>query len=94
MGNLSPLGRCSETILEFLRTTDVGRKVPVEKAETDCTESGAERECPKVGVHRAGFTRFTFPTSNIPNVYVLFGRQCRRIRLAVARFHQGEQDRT
>jgi len=39
--------RCSEAILEFLRTTDVGRKVPVEKAETESTESGAEQECPR-----------------------------------------------
>ena len=28
-----------------LRTTDVGRNVPVEKAETESTESGAEQEC-------------------------------------------------
>jgi len=33
-------------ILEFLRTTDVGRKAPVEDAETESTESGAEQECP------------------------------------------------
>jgi len=38
--------RCSEAILEFPRTTDVGRKVPVVKAEiTESTESGAEQEC-------------------------------------------------
>jgi len=34
-------------ILKFFRTTDVGRKVPVEKAETESTESGAEQECPR-----------------------------------------------
>ena len=39
--------RCSEAILEFLWTTDVGRKVPMEKAETESTESGAEQECPR-----------------------------------------------
>ena len=39
--------RCSEAILEFLRTTDVGRKVPVEKAETESSESGTEQECPR-----------------------------------------------
>jgi len=32
--------RCSEEILEFLRSTDVNRKVPVEKAETESTDSG------------------------------------------------------
>ena len=37
--------RCSEAILMFLRTTDVGRKVPVAKAETESSESGAEQEC-------------------------------------------------
>jgi len=36
-----------EAILEFLRTTDVGRKVPVEKAETESSKSGAEQECPR-----------------------------------------------
>ena len=39
--------RCSEAILEFLRTTDVGRKGPVEKAETERIESRAEQECPR-----------------------------------------------
>jgi len=38
--------RCSEAILEFLRITDVGRKIPVEKAETESTESGRQ-ECPR-----------------------------------------------
>ena len=39
--------RGRETILQFLRTTDVGRKVPVEKAETESSESGEEQECPR-----------------------------------------------
>jgi len=34
-------------LLEFLRTTDVGRKAPVEKAETESSESGTEQECPR-----------------------------------------------
>jgi len=37
--------RCSEAILEFLRTTDMGRKVPVEKAETESSEW--EQEYPR-----------------------------------------------
>jgi len=48
MAKLFADGRCSEAILEFLRTTDVGRKVPVEKAETESSESGVEQECPRV----------------------------------------------
>jgi len=32
--------RCSKAILEFLRTTDVGRKVPVEKAERASASAG------------------------------------------------------
>ena len=39
--------RCGEAIVEFLRTMDVGRKVSVEKAEAESTESGAELECPR-----------------------------------------------
>jgi len=39
--------RCNEAILEFLRTTDVGRKGPMEKAETERIESRAEQECPR-----------------------------------------------
>ena len=39
--------RCSGAILEFLWIMDVGRKVPVEKAETESTESGAEQEFPR-----------------------------------------------
>ena len=34
-------------ILEFLWTTDVGRKVPMEKPEAESTEPGAEQECPR-----------------------------------------------
>jgi len=58
--------RCSEAILEFLRTTDVGRKVPVEKAETESTKSGTEQEYPGASAPagcawgRAGFTLFFF----------------------------------
>jgi len=58
--------RCGEAILEFLRTTDVGRNVPVENAETESSESGAEQECPRASASagfaggRAGFTRFAF----------------------------------
>jgi len=34
--------------LEFLRTTDVGRKVPTEKAtEARSSELGTEQECPR-----------------------------------------------
>jgi len=57
--------RCSESILEFLRTTDVGRKVPAGKAEVESTESGAEKECPRgrgasaSAGYRAGSTCFT-----------------------------------
>ena len=40
--------RCSEAILEFLRTTDVGRKVPMEEAtEAESSESGTVQECPQ-----------------------------------------------
>jgi len=40
--------RCSEAILEVLRTTEVGRKVPTEKAtEAEGSESGTEQECPR-----------------------------------------------
>jgi len=39
--------RCSKAILEFLRTTDVGRKVPVQEAETESSESGVGQECPR-----------------------------------------------
>ena len=82
--------RCSEAILEFLRTTDVGREVPVEKAETESSESGAEQECPRSSASagcagdRAGFTRY-FPVFIFPTLYFLFGRQWHRIGL-VARF--------
>jgi len=34
---------CSDAITEFLRTTDMGRKGPVEKAVTESTESGAQQ---------------------------------------------------
>jgi len=60
--------RCSEAILEFLRTTDVGRKVPTEKpTEAESSESGTDQECPRGRVRvrvvrgrRAGLTRFAF----------------------------------
>ena len=38
--------RCSEAILEFLRTTDVGRKIPVEKAETESRGVGGRAGVP------------------------------------------------
>jgi len=56
--------RCSEAILEFLRTTDVGRKVRWNATEAESSESGTE--CPRgecvCGLcgRRAGFTRFAF----------------------------------
>ena len=47
MAKLFADGRCSEAILEFLRTTDVGREDPVEKAEAESNDPGAEQECPR-----------------------------------------------
>jgi len=41
--------RCSGPILEFLRTTDVGRMVPPLRADTESEESAAEPECPRDG---------------------------------------------
>ena len=37
--------RCGEAILEFLRTTEGGRKVPTEKATE--AESSESEECPR-----------------------------------------------
>jgi len=39
--------RCSGAILEFIRTTDVGRKIPVARAVTVSVASTAEQECPR-----------------------------------------------
>ena len=36
--------RCSRTILEFLRTTEVGRNVPVVRTDTESEAPGAEQE--------------------------------------------------
>jgi len=68
-----PGERCSEAILEFRRKTDVGRKVPTEKAtEAESSESGTEQECPRhecvCGLCRSqsGIHSVRFPTSNFP----------------------------
>jgi len=62
--------RCSEAILGFLRTTDVGRKVPVEKAEQELPRASASAGCAD---GRAGFTRFT-SRRLIFLICTLFGR--------------------
>jgi len=41
--------RCSESILEFLRTTDVGRMVPPPRADSESEASAADPECPRDG---------------------------------------------
>jgi len=47
--------RCSGAILEFIPTTDVGRKIPVARAVTVSVASMAEQECPRgdCGCHPA-----------------------------------------
>jgi len=46
-----------------------GQKGPVEKAETEKTESGAEQECPRASV--CGLCGIHFLPSNFPNLYFL-----------------------
>jgi len=41
--------RCSGSILEFLRTTDVGKMVPPPRADAESEASAAEPECPRDG---------------------------------------------
>ena len=66
--------RGREAILEFLRTTDVGRKFPAEKAtEVESSESGTEQECR--GESACAGCAVRFPKSNFPTLYLLFGRQ-------------------
>jgi len=63
--------RCSEAILEFLQATDVGSNVPVEKAETESTESGADALGASASTGCAGSF---LCASNFPNLCFLFGR--------------------
>jgi len=41
--------RCSEAILESLRTTDVGRMVPPTRVDMESEASAAEPQCPRDG---------------------------------------------
>jgi len=75
--------RCNEAILEFLQTTGVGRNVPVEMAETESTESGAEQECPR-GECISHMVHF--PTSNFPNPYFCLAGSGAASDWLVARF--------